>query len=66
MQQDLEIVGAVRNATTIATGTRIREVDRLVRMFGPGRWRKRKGRATVRVAGDLVEAEVHGQVPNLV
>ena len=41
-------------------GGGIRELDRLVRTFGPGRWRKRKGIATVRsLGGELVEAEVH-------
>ena len=55
-----EVVGAVRKATTIAVGRAIRELDRLVRVYGPGRWRKRKGVATVRLPdGVLVVAEVH-------
>ena len=56
----LEVVGAVREATTIAVGRAIRELDRLVRVYGPGRWRKRKGVATVRLPdGVRVVAEVH-------
>jgi len=55
-----EILGGLRGARTIATGRRIRELKRLVLLFGPGRWRKRKGIAIVRLPdGAVVEAEVH-------
>jgi len=36
----IELVGPIADPTTIATGRRIRELDRLVRVYGPGRWRK--------------------------
>lgn len=45
---------------TIATSGRIRELSRLVKHYGPGRWRKRKGRATIRLPdGTVRAAEIH-------
>ena len=45
---------------TFATGARIRELARLRKIYGPGRWRKRKGIARVRLADGAVHlAEVH-------
>lgn len=55
-----EVIGPVREVETIATGSGIREVARLRRNYGPGRWRKRKGMATVKMAGGMIRsAEVH-------
>lgn len=55
-----EIVGELLDVVTIAVGTRIREYPRLRRQFGPGRWRKRKGLATVRLgSGRIRRAELH-------
>ena len=55
-----EIVGDIEAIETIAVGGRIREIMRLRRQFGPGRWRKRKGYATVRLEnGNLRRAELH-------
>jgi hypothetical protein len=55
-----EILGPIRSAQTIASGHRIRELARLVRRHGQGRWRKRKGIATIRMAdGSIHRAEVH-------
>jgi hypothetical protein len=55
-----EIIGPIGNAQTIATGHSIRELARLVRRHGLGRWRKRKGTATIRMAdGSIHRAEVH-------
>jgi len=57
---DFEIVGPVRGIATIASGRAIRELRRLRRRYGKGRWRKRKGVATVRLQdGTVHEAEVH-------
>lgn len=57
---DFEIVGPVRSIATIASGRAIRELRRLRRRHGKGRWRKRKGVATVRLQdGTVHEAEVH-------
>lgn len=55
-----EIVGNVTDVETIATSTGIREIARLRRLYGRGRWRKRKGIAEVRLrSGELVRAELH-------
>jgi hypothetical protein len=55
-----EILGAVENVETIATGSGIREITRLRKRYGRGRWRKRKGNAEIRLSsGEIVRAEVH-------
>ena len=55
-----EIVGPLRDIETFASGREIRELDRLNRTYGKGRWRKRKAIATVRLAdGALLTAEIH-------
>jgi hypothetical protein len=54
------IVGPIKIVGTIATGRSIRELLRLRRLYGRGRWRKRKGVAIVRLRdGTLLRAEVH-------
>jgi len=56
----VDIVGKIANSETIAVGNAIREIARLRRIYGPGRWRKRKGVALVRLAdGTFRQAEVH-------
>lgn len=55
-----EVVGDIQEVETIAVGGRIRDIMRLRRWHGPGRWRKLKGRAQVRLAdGKMRLAEVH-------
>jgi hypothetical protein len=55
-----KIVGRLTNIETIAIGGRIRDIMRLQRQFGPGRWRKLKGIAPVQLAsGRIVTAELH-------
>ncbi len=55
-----EVVGKIENVETIAVGGHIRDIMRLCRQFGPGRWRKLKGIATVKIAGGGTRlAEVH-------
>lgn len=55
-----EIVGALREVDTIASGHGIRELKRLRKAYGEGRWRKRKAVATLRLQdGSLRKAEVH-------
>ena len=45
---------------TFAVGSAIRELPRLRKLYGPGRWRKRKGFADVRLPnGGLRKAELH-------
>jgi len=60
MSMDFEVVGRLRNVATIAQGREIRELRRLQRVYGKGRWRKRKGVARVRLLdGTIHEAELH-------
>lgn len=60
MQRPFEIVGDIDNVETIAVGGRIRDIMRLRKQFGSGRWRKLKGIAAVRLANGRVRmAEVH-------
>jgi hypothetical protein len=55
-----EIVGQITNVQVIAAGRRIRQLARLKKSYGPGRWRKMKGDAMVRLAGGrLRRAELH-------
>jgi hypothetical protein len=57
---DFELVGAIDQIETFATGKSIRELPRLRKIYGRGRWRKRKGIATVKLAdGSERLAEVH-------
>ena len=54
------IIGPIERIETIAVGGRIREIMRLRKQFGPRRWRKLKGIATVRIEiGSLRRAELH-------
>lgn len=55
-----EIVGDITHAETFAISTSIREIARLRKRYGRGRWRKRKGIARVRLEdGSIRRAEVH-------
>jgi hypothetical protein len=55
-----EIVGAIVEQETIATGRQIHEIRRLRKAYGPGRWRKRKGIARVKLPdGRTCTAEIH-------
>ncbi len=57
---DFEIVGPPREVETIVSGRGIRELPRLRKIYGRGRWRKMKGVATIRLPnGRIVEAELH-------
>ena len=50
----------MENERTIAAGSGIREIARLRRCYGKGRWRKRKGVAMVQFRdGTVRTAEVH-------
>ena len=55
-----EIIGELSAVETIAAGSGIRELARLRKRYGRGRWRKRKGIARVRLpSGEIVRAELH-------
>ena len=55
-----EIVGTISHVETFAVGSSIREIARLCKIYGSGRWRKRKGIATIRLADrSILKAEIH-------
>ncbi len=55
-----EIIGELSDIQIIARGPSVRERARLRKQFGPGRWRKLKGIATVRLAnGRIRTVELH-------
>jgi hypothetical protein len=57
---DFELVGNLTDVEIIATGRGIRELPRLRRLYGNGRWRKMKGVARIRLRdGRLRLAELH-------
>jgi hypothetical protein len=57
---EYEIITEITTVETIATGRSIRDLARLRKMYGRGRWRKLKGIAQVRLPdGTISSAEVH-------
>jgi hypothetical protein len=55
-----ELVSEITDVVTIASGRGVRDRARLRRRHGPGRWRKRKGVAAVRLSsGRLRRVELH-------
>ena len=60
MVLNFEIIGDITQIEAIAVGTAIRDLARLRRVYGAGRWRKLKGIATIRLAnGRIRVAELH-------
>ena len=57
---DFELVGPITKIEPIAIGRAIRELARLRKRYGSGRWRKLKGLARVRLLdGTIHTAEIH-------
>jgi hypothetical protein len=57
---NFEVISEIADIETIAVGSSIRDVARLRKMYGKGRWRKLKGVATVRLrSGRIRLAELH-------
>ncbi len=57
---DFSIIGNITKIETFAVGRKIRELGRLRKQYGRGRWRKRKGIARVQLAdGTIRVAEIH-------
>ena len=55
-----ELIGDLKEIKTIAVGSSIRDVVRLRKTYGRGRWRKLKGIALVRLEdGTEWNAELH-------
>ncbi len=56
-----DVIGKIGSIETIAIGKSIRDINRLKKQFGAGRWRKLKGNATVQLGdGRIRKAEIHG------
>jgi hypothetical protein len=57
---NFEIIGDIKDIEIIAIGKKIKEIARLRKYYGKGRWRKLKGIATVKInKSDILDAEVH-------
>jgi hypothetical protein len=55
-----KIIGEITDVETIAVGNKIREIERLRRVYGRGRWRKLKGAVQVQLGNGRIRlAEVH-------
>ena len=55
-----EILSKITNIETIAIGKSIRELKRLEKTYGKGRWRKLKGIAKIKLPDGMVcLAEIH-------
>ncbi len=55
-----QIIGEINDIETIAVGSAIREINRLRKMYGRGRWRKLKGIALIQLRdGRIRRAELH-------
>jgi len=55
-----EILGEIWQVEPIAVGASIRDLGRLRKVYGPGRWRKMKGIAYLRLRSGRVRlAELH-------
>ena len=57
---EFEIIGEIKDIETIAAGRNVYIQRFMERTYGKGRWRKRKGIVTVRLADSTIcEAEIH-------
>ena len=57
---EFRVLGEVDSVETIAEGNEIRDLPRLLRIYGFGRWRKRKGIAAVELrSGRVARVELH-------
>lgn len=57
---NFEIIGSISEIEIIAIDKSIREVQRLRKIYGQGRWRKLKGIATIQLEdGTVSSAELH-------
>ena len=56
----IEILDEITSIEMIAADNSIREIARLRKFYGPGRWRKLKGVATIQLTdGTTCRAELH-------
>jgi hypothetical protein len=58
--ESFDIVSEISEIETIAVGNAIRDLTRLQKYYGRGRWRKMKGIALIRLSNGMVrKAELH-------
>jgi len=59
--EEFEIISEIKDIHTIAVGSSIKDLNRLRKLYGKGRWRKLKGTANVRIVktGNIYFAELH-------
>lgn len=55
-----EIISPIGETETIAVGRGIRELARLRKHYGQGRWRKRKGVANIRLPDGTIKRFLSG------
>ena len=56
----LQVIGNITGVETIAEGSGIRERQRLIKQYGRGNWKKKKGIAEVQIANDSrARVELH-------
>jgi len=58
--ESFTIISDIANEEVIAIGNSIRDLPRLRKLYGDGRWRKMKGIATIQLRnGRVRKAEIH-------
>jgi len=58
--QEFKLIGDIEEIEIIAVGSAIREIKRLRKVYGRGRWRKLKGKATIQLEdGTIHFVELH-------
>jgi len=57
---EIEVIGEIAHIEVIAVGHSIRDLNRLQKKYGAGRWRKLKGMASIRLPDNTIYfAEIH-------
>lgn len=60
MRPEIEVISDITDIKTITIGRSIRDLARLQKKYGKGRWRKLKGFASVLLPDDTISfAEIH-------
>lgn len=58
--RSFEVIGEITDVEVMVVGSSIQDLARLRKQYGPGRWRKLKGIAMIRLAnGRIRKAELH-------
>jgi threonine dehydrogenase-like Zn-dependent dehydrogenase len=55
-----EIIGEIREIEIISIGGNIRDIMRIQKKYGKGRWRKLKGIVKIKlISGSICDSEIH-------